>query len=461
MALLSHHAQHHESQPGHSGKPSYAHIYIFSAVAAIGGLLFGYDTGTISGAELLLRKDFALNPVTEELVVSAILIGAIVGAAVGGKLSDAIGRKLTTIVVAIIFAAGVILTALAPNLVFFIAFRMLVGLSLGIAALVVPVYISEIAPPAKRGSLVTFNQFAIAGGVPIAYWIDLACTHVHLSWRPLFGFEAIPAIVLGIAMLFLPESPRWLASKGRWNEAGQTLERLDVTRKDEDLKAMRKALQAGKHSSVSELFRTGLRKALIVGVGLAIIQQVIGSAAISYYTPTIFKYAGLKSSSTDILVTSIVAVDAVVAAIVAIFLLDRLGRRPLLFASLIGIIVPLAIIGVVFATGTSSAGYLVLICLLVYIFAYGIGIGPIFSLMCSAIFPTKLRGTGVSIATFANWLATLLVSISFLTLINHTGKPLTFWIYAILAIIGLVFCWFLVPETKGKTLEQIEEYWEK
>ncbi len=201
--------------------------------------------------------------------------------------------------------------------------------------------------------------------------------------------------------------------------------------------------------------------ALVVGIGLAILQQVIGTGAFSYYAPTIFKFAGFTSPAGDILATIVTSIDSIIATIVALFLLDRLGRRPLLLISLIGITVTLAMIGIIFLFGPShTAAYLVLICLLVYIFAYGIGIGPIFALMCAEIFPTRLRGTGVSIAFCLNWAATLLVSITFLSLLRHLGNALTYWLYALLAVAALVFCWFLVPETKGKSLEQIEHYWE-
>ena len=436
--------------------------YVFAMVAALGSLLFGYDTGLISGAELYLRKDFSLGPISEEVVVSAILIGGMIGAGVSGKLSNALGRKWSLMFVAMIFAVGAILTAVAPSLELFVACRILVGFCLGVASMVTPVYITEISPPAKRGVLVTFSKLALTSAVPIAYGVDLAFAHARMGWRPMFGVECFPGIILAIGMFFLPNTPRWLASKGRWQEADHVLERLVGPKKEEELRSIRKALEEGKHASLRELFITGLRMALIVGVGLAIFQQLIGTAAISYYAPIIFKFAGFTSPGGDILASMFTSIDSIIATIVALFLLDRLGRRPLLLISLIGITATLGMMGIIFSFGPSHiAAYLVLICLLVYIFTYGIGIGPIFALLCSEIFPTRLRGTGVSIAFCLNWAATLLVSITFLSLLRHLGNTLTYWLYALLAVVALVFCWLLVPETKGKSLEQIEHFWEK
>jgi sugar porter (SP) family MFS transporter len=436
-------------------------VYVFAIVAALGTLLFGYDTGLIAGAELYLRQDFSLNPVTEELVVSSILIGGLVGAGVSGKLSNALGRKWSLIIAAIIFAVGAILTAFAPNWETFVTFRILVGFCVGVASMVTPVYITEISPPSKRGVLVTLSKFTLNCAIPVAYGVDLAFAHWHLGWRPMFAVECIPGIILAIAMFFLPNTPRWLASKGRWQEAEHVLERIAGAKKDEEINSIRKALAEAKHASLRELFFTGLRMALVVGVGLAIFQQLIGTGAIAYYAPTIFKFAGFKSSASDILATLVTTVDSIIATIVALFLLDRLGRRPLLLVSLIGITVTLVIMGIIFIFGASpTAAYLILICLLVYIFAYGIGIGPIFALMCSEIFPTPLRGAGVSISFSLNWAATLLVSITFLSLIRHLGNSLRYWLYALLALAAMIFCWFLVPQTQGKSLEQIEQYWE-
>jgi sugar porter (SP) family MFS transporter len=435
-------------------------VYIATAVTALGGLLFGYDTGVISGAELYLQQDFHLGPGVEELAVSAVLIGAILGAAFGGWLGDKFGRKKVILIVAVIFAIGAIITSFSPTIWFFIGARIIVGLALGTDSVIAPVYISEMAPPEKRGALVTVNQFMVTFGISIAYWIGLAYASKGLGWPPMFATAVIPAAIQFIIMIFLPDTPRWYASKGKWNEAEEVLRRIMPADKGkQELKMIRQSIEATEHSSMKELFRPGLRTALIVGMGLAIFQQFVGINTIIYYAPTIFGYAGYKSTTGAILATSIVGVVNMVSTFIVIFLVDRIGRRPLLFVGLAGMIVSLIAIGVIFLIGPGSIGYLILAALLLYIISFAISLGPVYWLMSSEIFPNRLRGTGASFAATANWTANLLISVTFLSLINLIGKPFTFWLYAILGIAAFIFAWFLVPETKGKHLEQIEAYW--
>ena len=434
-------------------------VYGIAAVAALGGLLFGYDTGVISGASLFLRKDFALTSFTEELAVSSLLIGTIIGAVVGGRMSDAIGRKKTLIIMAIIFAVGAILTALMPNLPLFIACRILVGFAVGVASFVSPMYIAEMAPPKLRGGLVTFNQLAVTIGIAVSYWIDLALANANLGWRPMFAVAAIPGLGLLVGMLFLSESPRWLAGKDRWDEADKALNYLSPADKKQELKSIHEAVTSGSPPTIRSFFRAGLSMALVVGVGLALFQQFVGINTVIYYAPTIFGYAGFKSATGAILATSVVGVVNVIGTIIAIVLLDRVGRRPLLLVGSVGMAVALVAMGAIFQAGASNAGTLILISLLVYIVSFAIGMGPVFWLLSSELFPTRLRGTGGSISTVANWGGNLLISITFLSLIDVLGKPFTFWLYAVLAIASFVFCWFLVPETNGRNLENIESYW--
>nr|HET6903804.1 sugar porter family MFS transporter [Ktedonobacteraceae bacterium] len=463
--VQSHSHQHLSPELAQHAKAHWLHhfrlsIYAIAAIASLGGLLVGFDTGVISGAEQYLRKDFALSTALEELVVSAVLIGGIVGAALGGKLSGAIGRKWTIITVAVIFVMGGLLTAFSWNIWSFIAFRIFVGIGLGMAILVVSIYITELSPSSKRGTLVTFNQLALSLGILVAYGIDLLLIHWHATWRLMFGAECIPGSILAIGMSFLPESPRWLASKGKWQEADHILSHVIGLDEEKELRAIHRALATGKKGSLRELLHTGLRMALVVGVGLAFIQQLVGINGMSYYAPTLFKFAGFHIVSVDIIATLAIAVDGVIAKLVTIFLLDRVGRRPLLLTSIAGIAITLIILGFIFAFRAGHAGYLTLVVLLVYILSYGIGLGPLFSLLGSEIFSTRLRSIGDGIATMVNWFITVLVTITFLSLMNILGKPQTFWLYAIFAAAGFIFCWFLVPETKGKSLEQIEHYWQ-
>jgi sugar porter (SP) family MFS transporter len=435
------------------------YAYLVSTVAALGGLLFGYDTGVISGALLYLVKDFKLDSFTTEVAVSSVLVGCIIGSAVGGKLADAISRKTTLIVLAIIFGIGAIATSLAPSLPVFLVCRVVVGFAIGASSMVAPMYIAELAPDSIRGGLVAMNQLAITVGIAVSYWVDLAFASAGASWRPMFAVAVVPALGLGIGMLFLSRSPRWLASKGRWEEAEASLRRVggDV---DSEMKALHEALEQESRSSVREFLRGGLRVALSVGFGLAVFQQLVGINTVIYYAPTIFGYAGFHSATTAILATSVVGVTNVVATIASMLLVDRVGRRPLLLIGLVGIVITLAVMGAVFAIGPSSAGPLVLICLLGYIICFAVGMGPVFWIMGAELFPTRLRGVGSSISTVGNWSANLLVSVTFLTLIQMVGKPVTFWIYAALGVVAFIFCFTLVPETKGRPLEDIEAYWD-
>ncbi len=435
---------------------------LVASVAALGGLLFGYDTGVISGALLYLQPAFHLTSTSSEIAVSAVLIGAIIGAAAGSRLADGIGRKKALIVLGVSFAVGAILTAIAPNLGFFIAFRIIVGFGIGAASMITPMYIAELAPPAIRGALVTFFQLAVTVGIAVAYWVDLAFANAGMGWRPMFAVAFIPGALLAIGMLFLAETPRWLASKERWDDASRALEHtIRGQEKQRELEDIRKTLEEEKTASVWELLRPGLRLALLVGVGLAIFQQLVGINTVIYYAPTIFGYAGFSSASAAILATSVVGVVNVLSTILSLLLVDRLGRRPLLIGGIAGMVITLMAMGIVFALDPAHVGWFVLICLLAYIVSFAIGMGPVFWLMTSELFPNRLRALGASISSLCNWAANLAVSITFLTLIDVVGRPGTFWLYAALGVLAFLFCWMLVPETKGKTLEQIERYWKR
>ncbi|GCE20614.1 sugar porter family MFS transporter [Dictyobacter kobayashii] len=435
-------------------------VYFITSVAALGGLLFGYDTGVISGAQLFLVKTFSLNPQQQEFAVSVVLIGAIIGAIVAGKVNDGLGRKKTLILLAVIFTVGAILTALSPTYTLFLFFRAMVGLAIGAAASVVPVYISEMSPYKMRGKLVTFNQLAITIGIAVSYWVDLAFAHAGMGWAPMFATAAIPGIMLFVGMLISPETPRWYAGKGRWDEARQVLERIEGADPDFELSEIHSSLSLDKRQGkLRDLFGPGIRMALLVGVGLAVFQQFVGINTVIYYAPTIFQSAGVASASSAILATSVVGVVNVLATIVALFLVDRAGRRILLITGCIGMIIGLILLGIIFASGVANAGLLTLLALMVYIISFAISMGPVFWLMSAEIFPTNVRGAGASVCSFANWVSNFIVSVTFLSLIGSIGTARTFWLYAAIGVIALIFCWRLVPETKGKTLEQIEAYW--
>jgi len=439
------------------------YVYLVGFIAALGGLLFGYDTGVISGAQGFLKTQFHLTSTTQEIAVSAVLIGAILGAAVSGKMADWLGRKKTLIIMAIIFAVGAILTAFAPSLWPFVILRIIVGFGIGASSVVAPMYTSELSPPAIRGKLVFLFQLMITVGILVAYLVDLGFSSAGLGWPPMFAVAVIPAAALGIGMFFLHDTPRWLASKGRWDEATAVMRRVVPTGADAEMGRIKTRLEEATHASTHELFHGGLRVALIVAVGLAILQQLVGINTIIYYAPIVTGYSGFGASATgsSLIGAILVGVVNVLATILALFLVDRVGRRPLLLFGSCGVFLTLAATGFIFMIGAPQHGLLLLIVLLLYIVSFAIGLGPTYWLIAAEVFPTRLRATGSSISTVGNWSANLIVSITFLTLINMLGKSVTFWIYAAFAVVQIVFIWFLVPETKGKPLEAIEQYWQQ
>lgn len=436
-------------------------LYLTVGIAALGGLLFGYDTGVISGALLYLHQSFHLTPLTEELAVSAVLVGAILGSCIASRLSDALGRRLTLLITAIIFSVGAILTAFSPGLGVFIAWRVVVGISIGIAASVVPAYISEIAPARWRGTMVTLYQLAITIGIAISYWVDLAFARAGMGWPPMFAIAVVPSLIFLAGMIFNPETPRWLGSRGRWKEADAVLVR--VTGEQQNAAALEEIrvslLNESTKGALRRLMQPDLRLALVVGVGLAVFQQFVGINTIIYYAPTIFKFVGFGSNSAAILATSVVGVVNVLSTIAASLLVDRVGRRPLLLCGTAGMVLSLLILSLVFALNPAHIGGLTLLMLLLYIVAFAIGMGPVFWVMSAELFPTSVRATGASASTLCNWAANLLVSLTFLSLIGAIGTSFTFIIYALMGVAAFLFIWRYVPETRQRSLESIERYW--
>ena len=434
-------------------------VYIAAAISALGGMLFGYDTGVISGAILFIQQDFALSPTLIEVVVSSVVLGAMIGAFAGGALADRFGRRIVLIVTAALFALGAVGTALAPTVFWLVFGRVIVGMAIGVASFTTPLYISEISPLTLRGRFVSFNQIALTSGIVIAYLADYALADMR-AWRWMFGLAAIPSALLGIGMAFMPESPRWLVSHGQEDKGRSVLQHIrGTTSVDSEVRDIRQS-SAEQGSSWSELLSPSLRPAMIVGIGLALFQQVTGINTVIYYAPTIFQSAGFASASVAILATTGVGIVNVLMTVVALLLLDRLGRRPLLLLGMAGMVVSLAMLGTAFlfphlpALRWVAAGSLML-----YVGSFAIGLGPVFWLLISEIYPVKIRGLAMSIATVANWGANLLVALTFLTLIQFMGRPGTFWLYSLVGIGAWIFAYILVPETKGRSLEDIEAHW--
>ena len=448
--------------PGATEAARTGFVYLAAAFAALGGLLFGYDTGVISGAVIFIKRDFALATFPQELVVSVVLAGAAVGALTGGRLADRFGRRLTLVATSIIFIAGAILCAVAPSLKVLVVGRAIVGLGIGLACTTVPVYISEVSPPKARGWQVSLFQLAITVGILGAYLVDYAYAE-SAQWRWMLGLAAVPGAILGLGMLFLPESPRWLAEKGKTEAAHSVLARIrGTTDVHAEMEEIRSSLrQAHERGSWSDLLIAALRPALIIGIGLAIFQQITGINTVIYYAPTIIQSAGISSAAGAILATAGIGLVNVIMTIVAMWLIDRAGRRPLLLTGIGGMIVTLVVLGLAFRMMAANAtlAWIAVVTLMAYVAFFAISLGPIFWLLISEIYPLKIRGLAEGTAAATNWIFNLLVSITFLTLVEVLGPSWTFWLYGLLAIAAWLFSYYLVPETKGRTLEEIEQSW--
>lgn len=444
--------------PGSAG----GFVYVAAAFAGLGGLLFGYDTGVISGAELFLRKDFTLSSFALEVIVSGVLVGAAIGALGGGRLADLYGRRRLLIATAVIFAIGAIICSAASSPAVLIIGRIIVGLGIGLSSGTVPVYISEVSPPAARGWTVSLFQLAITVGILLAYVVDYAFAAIQ-GWRWMLGLAVVPAAVFAIGMILLPESPRWLVKNGHREAARKVLGRI---RTPEGADAEMKDIEASiEHSEergrLSDLLHPSLRAALVVGIGLAILQQITGINTVIYYAPLIIQSAGIPSASGAILATAGIGVVNVLMTIVSMWLIDRAGRRPLLLTGIAGMIVTLFALGYAFHAPMhgGSLATVAVICMMLYVASFAISLGPIFWLLIAEIYPTAVRSSAEGLSATFNWGANLLVSLTFLTLLQLMGASRTFWLYGLFAIGAWLFSYYLVPETKGRTLEQIEKFW--
>ena len=437
-------------------------VRVAAAITATGGLLFGYDTGVISGALLFITKDFApLSSFLQGVIVSVLLVGAVTGAIAGGPLSDRLGRRPVVLLAAIIFAVGAIAAALAPNVLILIFARFILGLGVGLASLIVPLYIAEIAPPDTRGALVSLNQLMITIGILVSYIVGVAFTPIE-GWRYMFAVAVIPALILGIGMFTLPESPRWLVKNGKLDKARSVLllsrVEADVETEMQQMEEIERIERQQAQVGYKELLAPWIRPALIVGVGLAIFQQITGINTVIYYAPTILEKVGFSAGGAIAATALGVGAVNVGFTILAVYIVDRVGRRPLLLIGLIGMIVSLGLLGVVFSLGATSgaAGLLATICLALYIASFAISLGPIFWLMISEIYPLNMRGSAMSIAALCNWGSNFIVALIFPVLLATFGGAGSFWLFAALGIVAWIFVYFMVPETKGRTLEEIE-----
>jgi len=444
--------------------PAGKFVYVAAVFAGLGGLLFGYDTGVISSAELFLKKEFALSPFALEVIVSGVLAGAAAGALVGGRLADLFGRRALLIVTASIFAIGAILCAAAGSPAILIGGRIIVGLAIGLSSGSVPVYISEVSPPASRGWTVSLFQLSITVGILLAYIAGYALAAIE-GWRWMFGLAIIPAVVFGLGMLFLPESPRWLVKQGKIGDARGVLQKIRNTPAVEDeLSEIERSLElTTEQGRLSDLLHPSLRAALIVGLGLAVFQQVTGINTVIYYAPIIIQTAGIPSASGAILTTAGIGLVNVLMTVVSMWLIDRVGRRPLLLTGIAGMVLTLSILGLSFQVSAHNGAlaWVAVVSIMLYVASFAISLGPIFWLLVSEIYPLRVRRSAEVLWATFNWGSNLVVSLTFLTLLQTIGTSRTFWLYAVLAVGAWIFSYYLAPETKGRTLEEIEAFWRK
>ncbi|MHB1953011.1 MAG: sugar porter family MFS transporter [Sulfobacillus sp.] len=358
-------------------------VYFAVGIAALGGLLFGYDTGVISGAILFIKKQFSLSSTMEEIVVSAVLVGAVLGAVMGGVLTGRFGRRKLIILAGIIFTASALSTALAPTIPLLIAAMIMSGLGIGIASFISPMYIAEVVPAKVRGSLVAVNMLAITSGIVIAYLVDYAFS-ASGGWRYMFGLAAIPSVALIVGMWWLPDSPRWLISKSKVEQARQILQRArTVSDVGPEIADIQKSMEQQGAGGMKGLFEPSLRMPMIVGLGLAIFQQMTGINTVIYYAPTIFKFAGISAVGPAILAGAGLTMVMWLFHVLAIFLIDHVGRRPLLLVGVAGQVLGLAILGAAFhfAQLASFKSYVAIGGLVIYVACFAFGLGPIFWLL--------------------------------------------------------------------------------
>jgi sugar porter (SP) family MFS transporter len=428
-----------------------------AAITALGGLLFGYDTGVVSGALLFIKKDFGgLSSFQQELVTSLLLVGAVIGALAAGRVSDWIGRRFTVLITAIVFIAGVLLAAFTPTYPVLLVARVVIGLAVGSASMVVPLYIGEIVPPRVRGGLVSLNQLAITVGILSSYLIDYGLSGTG-NWRLMFGLAAIPAAALFLGMLFQTESPHWLIRQGREDEARAVLRRV---RYDSDIEAEVREVReiSQREGGLRDLVSPKVRPLLMVGVLLAVFQQITGINTVIYYAPTLLQGAGFGNSGA-LLANVVNGAVNVGMTIVAIWLLDKVGRRPLLLSGTAGMAVGMTITALSFLGGEHLTGALAIVAvlgLLIYTGSFAIGLGPVFWLLIAEIYPLKIRGAAMSVASMANWAANFVVTVSFLTLLSAIGGVGAFFLFGFLTLVALAYFWRKVPETKGRSLQEIE-----
>jgi MFS transporter, SP family, arabinose:H+ symporter len=441
--------------PSQQGKINKNFIVLVSFVAALGGLLFGFDTAIISGTIPYITSYFSLDEYMLGWAVSSILIGCAMGAMMAGIVSDKYGRKFTLIICAILFAVSGIGAGFSHQLTVFVFFRLIGGLGVGAAAMVSPMYIAEMAPAKWRGRLVAFYQMAIVFGILLAYFSNYLFNGIGTNnWRWMFASQAAPSLLFLIFLLFVPETPRWLIKKNRQHEATTVLQKTNQGSVDAELKEIARSFSAAHPYTFKTLFSKAYRPVLLIGILIAVFQQVTGINSILYYAPTIFRETGVDSSS-SLMQTIIIGCVNVIATSIAIGSVDKVGRKKFLLAGSILMGVSLVAVALCFKYQYFD-NYLVLIFVLLYVASFGCTLGAVTWVYLSEIFPNRIRGMALSVATLALWIADFMVTYTFPVMTKNLGTSSTLFAYAALCVIAFIYMWFNVRETRGRSLEEIE-----
>lgn len=451
-----------------------AFIWWLTITASLGGLLFGYDTAVISGTLSMVREQFGLNAPMEGWYVSSALVGCIIGVSFSGWISDKYGRKKVLLIAAALFSISAIGCPLASSFSSLAVYRLIGGMGVGIASMLSPMYISEISPAALRGRFVALYQLAITVGILCSYLINAGLLKESIGqeffisdkltlvfktevWRGMLGMESVPAVLFFILLIFVPESPRWLVIKGNTEKAKSILLKTSgETESEKEIQEIRESMESERKSK-NLVLEPGMKMAVFLGVSLAVLQQFTGIDAIIYYGPRILEQAGFGLS--DALGSQVLFGSINMAfTLLAIWQIDKFGRKPLLLTGTLGMLVSLVIIGFLFVTNQTD-GVLLLALILIFIASFAFSLGPVVWVILSEIYPTSIRGRAMSVATMAVWIGTAIIGQLIPLSLDNLGPAVTFWIFGFFCIPTIWIGWKIMPETKGKSLESIEKYW--
>lgn len=431
----------------------YFYLYICALIASFGGLLSGYDTGVISGALLYVNQSFEINSYMLGLLVSSVSIGAVFGAFVNGFFVDKIGRRKTLLLTAFLFFIASVFCFLSQHITELIISRMIIGLAVGIVSFCGPLYLSEISPKEKRGQIVSLHQLAITFGILFSYLTNYLCANLESNWRVMFLIGVVPAFILFFGLLFQKDTPRWYVIKKRYDDAKKILELVGCS---ENTEQEIQNISATLNKEEKIKFNKKLIMPFVIGLGIMIIQMTTGINAIIYYAPTIFKMIGFSSNQDALFITIFIGLINFLMTFVAIILVDKIGRKPLLYIGLSGMLISLVVLSGVFVLDYVFIKYLAVVFCAVYIVSFSMSLGPVAFLLVSEVFPLKYRGSAMSITIVTNFICNFLVTGLFPIALDKIGGFYTFMIFAFICVLSLLFVKFIVFETKGLSLEDIE-----